>query len=72
VTIPPTLNLHQARQVFIAYAQLKLAMEDWHGVRDVCTEIEVIEARIHASSYNQPNTPPGQPVVADTQPPESP
>lgn len=41
------MNLHKQLEVLEEYLRVKLAQRDWHGVRDVCVDIEVIEAKIH-------------------------
>lgn len=38
--------LEAQRQTLIAYARLKLDQQDWHGVRDACVDIEILDARI--------------------------
>lgn len=42
------LNNRKAR--LIAYLQMKLDEHDWHGVRDVCVDIEIIEAKLETLS----------------------
>lgn len=40
------VELEEQRQQMIAYLQLKVATEDWHGVMDASADIREIEAEI--------------------------
>ncbi len=39
-------QLKERRKVLIDYLKMKAEMEDWHGVRDACVDIELIDAQI--------------------------
>jgi hypothetical protein len=39
-------KLMDQRAVLIEYLKVKLAQEDWHGVRDACVDIEMLEAKL--------------------------
>lgn len=39
-------DLEKRRAALIAYARSCLDSGDWHGLRDACTDLEVIEARL--------------------------
>jgi hypothetical protein len=39
-------ELEQRRDTMIAYARMKLSQGDWHAVRDVCVDLEVLEANL--------------------------
>lgn len=39
-------DLLTVRDVLISYLRAKLVQEDWHAVRDVAVDIEILEARI--------------------------
>jgi hypothetical protein len=39
-------KLHQQKQDMIHYLNLKLQIEDWHGVMDAAVDIREIEAQI--------------------------
>ena len=39
-------KLKKAKKRLVKYLEAKLAAQDWHGVRDACVDIEVIEAKI--------------------------
>lgn len=39
-------ELEQRRDTMIAYARMKLDSHDWHGVRDACVDIEILEANL--------------------------
>lgn len=41
-----TKSLKKQKATLISYLLVKLAQEDWHGVRDCCVDIEVIEAKL--------------------------
>lgn len=38
--------LKTQKQTLIEYLLVKLAQQDWHGIRDCCVDIELIEAQI--------------------------
>lgn len=38
--------LRTQKQTLIEYLLVKLAQQDWHGIRDCAVDIELIEARI--------------------------
>jgi hypothetical protein len=40
------IDLQVARTVYINYLRVKIEFEDWHGVRDIAAELEVIDAKI--------------------------
>lgn len=71
---PSPVDLSQVRAVYIAYGQIKFALEDWHAVRDIAAELEVLDTRI-ACTHHQPTYPrPGNlsvavPAVDDSAPP---
>lgn len=49
------INLHNVRQIYIAYLAIKTQFEDWHGVQDIAAELATIDALIAAAQvYPQP------------------
>lgn len=52
------INLSQVRAIYVAYAQIKLSLEDWRAVRDIAAELEILDARIKCEAshpvYPQP------------------
>lgn len=40
------MSLEQQLEILERYLEAKRAIRDWHGVRDVCVDIEILEARI--------------------------
>lgn len=39
-------TLEDQRMILEEYLKVKLQQRDWHGVRDVCVDIEILEALI--------------------------
>lgn len=39
-------QLRKDRKVLIRYLKMKLRQTDWHGVRDCCVDIEIVENQI--------------------------
>lgn len=39
-------QLRKDRKVLIRYLKMKLRQTDWHGVRDCCVDIEIVESQI--------------------------
>lgn len=35
----------EQRKILIDYLMMKAYQQDWHGVRDACVDIEVLEAK---------------------------
>jgi hypothetical protein len=46
------IDLPTARVVFINYLKVKLEFEDWHAIRDIAAELEVLDAKM--SIVNSP------------------
>lgn len=48
-------DLTARRTALLAYAQSCLEAGDYHGCRDACTDLEVIEARLQERTYGAPD-----------------
>jgi len=41
------------RETMLAYLRLRVEMQDWHGVRDAATDIEVIEGKLQLLGWKR-------------------
>jgi hypothetical protein len=48
------MTLEEQKAATIADLDAKRFREDWHGVRDACVDIEILNARIEARDDKRP------------------
>lgn len=44
------VSLADQKQKLVQYLFMKASQEDWHGVRDACVDIEIIEVKMEIAS----------------------